>query len=223
MKLRNHLILLVAALVSYNGVCQTIRSGKSSIQIKTEKQEEIVDEQPPSISFVSPLLAEGEILKVTEDELTLIGSVSDESGVKALFINAEPVSLADNNLFASKITLEEGMNTVSLLAIDDLGNHTEAEYEIEYKPEIIFSSPSKFSGVTLTSINAPLTWWAKQIRFVSSFITRPCLSLYLVERCRIPLRISRIRSCESTLQVSKLNFSSSIQTEKSFQPGSFTS
>jgi hypothetical protein len=138
MDLRKYFIVILIILAGSNGICQPIKSGKTSIHINTQKENAAEDILPPSIDVTSPQLEETGILNVTEEDLTLIGTVSDESGVKALFINAEPVSLADGNLFAFKLALEEGMNTVSLLAIDNLGNHTETEYKVEYKPEIIF-------------------------------------------------------------------------------------
>ncbi|KKL56462.1 hypothetical protein LCGC14_2245180, partial [marine sediment metagenome] len=58
--------------------------------------------------------------------------------VKTLFVNSEPVTLGEGDLFTSKISLEEGENKVSLIAIDNLGNHSEAKYIISYAPEIVF-------------------------------------------------------------------------------------
>ncbi len=140
MKLRNHLIFLMVLIVSHNGLSQTIKSGKSSIQLIQKKEITVVDNLPPTISIVSPMLSEGDILNVKDDELTIIGKAIDESGIKTLFINAVPITLADDNLFATTISFKEGENDISIIAMDNLGNYIEATYLVNYKPEIIFRS-----------------------------------------------------------------------------------
>ncbi|MBA7520569.1 hypothetical protein ES705_12665 [subsurface metagenome] len=143
MILWNHLILLVILTISLNGFSQTIKSGKSSIHLNTINIVKISDNLPPSISFISPILEEEETLTVKENELSIIGKVTDNSGINTLFINANPISLADDNLFATKINLEEGYNSISIIAIDNLGNFDETKYVVHYKPEIIFKSVGK--------------------------------------------------------------------------------
>jgi len=144
MILRNHFISLVILTFSLNGFSQTIRSGKSSIHLNTIKKEvEITDNLPPSISIRYPILVEEEKLIVHEDELLIHGKVTDESGINALYINENPISLDDNNWFATKINLDEGDNNISIIAEDNLGNSCKTEYVVHYKPEIIFSAVGK--------------------------------------------------------------------------------
>lgn len=138
MKPGKTLTALMIVLISFSGFSQNIKSGKSSVHIKTTKEVKATDNQPPVISLISPVLEAGKSQEVKENELTLIGKVSDASGVKTLYINGETVTLADDNLFASKIILKEGENKISLLAFDKLGNNIETKYLVEYKPEIVF-------------------------------------------------------------------------------------
>ena len=140
MILWNHLILLVILTFSLNGFSQTIKSGKSSIQLNPKKEAATADNLPIAISFVSPGLTEGEIFYAKDDQLTLIGKATAESGIKTLFINAKPMTLADDNLFATTISFEEGDNEISVIAMDNLGNYIEAKYLVNYKPEIVFRS-----------------------------------------------------------------------------------
>jgi len=145
MKHGNYLTILMILLVSYNGFSQTYKSGKSSIHISTREEPQPADNLPPEISFVSPELKEGVILTVKEETLTIIGQATDESGIKTLFINTEPVTVAGDNMFAAEIELEEGNNNISLIAMDNMGNFLETKYLVHYKPEIIFRSIGKES------------------------------------------------------------------------------
>ena len=140
MKLPCHLMILMIFIASPDGLSQTIRSGKSSIQLSQKGEAAATDNLPPSISFVSPGLTEGEILHVKDRELTLLGEATDENGIKTLFINAQPISLAEDNMFAATISLEEGDNEISVIAMDNLGNYAEAKYRVHYKPELAFRS-----------------------------------------------------------------------------------
>ncbi|MCK4746167.1 MAG: caspase family protein [Bacteroidales bacterium] len=127
-------------IVSHNGLSQTIKSGKSSIQLNPKIEAATADNLLPAISFISPRLTEGEIFYAKDDQLTLIGKATAESGIKTLFINAVPITLADDNLFATTISFKEGENDISIIAMDNLGNYIEATYLVNYKPEIIFRS-----------------------------------------------------------------------------------
>ncbi len=131
-------IILVLIIIGTQCLAQTITSGKSSLYVKTKKEEKVVDSIPPIITIISPGLMKEEIFSVKENELSVIGSVSDESGIRTLFVNSEPVTLGEGDLFASEIILEEGENRFSLIAIDNQGNHAEAKYIISYNPELVF-------------------------------------------------------------------------------------
>ena len=120
MKYRILFVLLLLLIISLKCFNQTISSGKSSIIVKPNKNERIVDSIPPVISIISPGLNEKEIYFAEENEINIIGNVTDESGIKTLFVNSEPVTLGEGDMFASKINLEEGENKFYLIAIDKL-------------------------------------------------------------------------------------------------------
>ena len=138
--MKYRIFVFISLLLIIFQICsaQTITSGKSSIHVNNKKEEKPVDSLPPLIKIISHDLIEEEIFEVKENELNIIGKVSDDSGVKTLFINAEPETLADGDVFVSNITLEEGENKFSIIAMDNLGNYAEAKYLINYTPEIIF-------------------------------------------------------------------------------------
>ncbi len=138
MKFKSYLIFLILLLLNPNSFTQIIRSEKSSIFIDTKEEERIIDSVPPTISIISPVLKEGEAFNVKESEITIMGKVVDGSGIKTLFINAEPKALAENNLFASEMVLKEGENKISVIVMDNWGNYSEAKYIINYSPEVIF-------------------------------------------------------------------------------------
>jgi len=130
-------------LISTNGFTQNIKSGKSSIRINTKKEVKAKDTTPPVVTLTAPLLKEGESYSVKEQELTIYGQVKDESGVKTLFINADPVTLSAGNMFAYRISLKEGNNNIDIRGFDNEGNYTAENYLVEYKPDLVFRSLSK--------------------------------------------------------------------------------
>jgi len=138
MKYRSTLIFLIFLLPSLNCFSQVIHSEKSTIFVDTKEEGRIIDSIPPTISIISPVIKEGEAFNVKESEITIMGQVFDVSGIKTLFINAEPKALSENNLFASEMVLKEGENKISVIAMDNWGNYSEAKYIINYSPEVIF-------------------------------------------------------------------------------------
>jgi hypothetical protein len=138
MKYRSTLIFLIFLLPNLNCFSQVIHSEKSTIFVDTKEEELIIDSIPPTISIIYPIIKEGEAFNVKESEITIMGQVVDVSGIKTLFINAEPKTIAENNLFASEMVLKEGKNKISVIAMDNWGNYSEAKYIINYSPEVIF-------------------------------------------------------------------------------------
>jgi len=123
-----------------NGNPQVITSEKSSIHIKTKKDVKPADEAPPVIIIMSPDFKTGEPVVSQEGNITVIGQVTDESKIKTLFVNGISTGLAEDNTFISKISLNEGSNEISIIAIDQYGNLRESKLNIRYFPEIVFKT-----------------------------------------------------------------------------------
>jgi hypothetical protein len=136
--IRIYLILLLApgCLLTVSG--QKLTSGKSYIHVNTKEAKEITDNNPPSVSLLKPELIEEEKYTTHEEKITVIGQVEDESGIRSLFVNAEPVSLSEENIFTTTVQLEVGDNDLNIIAIDKIGNYRELKFAVHYTPEITF-------------------------------------------------------------------------------------
>jgi len=131
-------LIVPVILFSMNVGSQVITSEKSSIRIKTKKEVKPTDEVSPVITIMSPDLKTGDPVVSKEENLTIIGKVTDESGIKTLFVNGISTELTKDNIFSSQILLKEGTNEISIVAIDQFDNLQEKKLNIGYSPEIVF-------------------------------------------------------------------------------------
>jgi hypothetical protein len=131
-------LIIPLILYSVNVDSQVITSEKSTIRIKTKKEVKPTDEVSPVITIMSPDLKTGDPVVSSEENLTIIGKVTDESGIKTLFVNGISTELTKDNIFSSQILLKEGKNEISIVAIDQYDNLQENKLNISYFPEIVF-------------------------------------------------------------------------------------
>jgi hypothetical protein len=117
---------------------QVITSEKSSIHIKSKKEVKPADEVPPVITIMSPDFKTGEPVVSHEENISVVGQVTDDSEIKTLFVNGVSTELAKDNVFVSKITLKEGSNEIAVIAVDQYNNVTESKQNINFYPEIVF-------------------------------------------------------------------------------------
>jgi hypothetical protein len=117
---------------------QVTTSEKSVIHIKSKKEVKPTDAVPPVITIMSPDVKSDEPFISHSENITVIGQVTDDSGIKTLFINGAVTELAKDNVFVSKINLKEGENEVAIIAIDQYNNVTENKLKISFTPEIVF-------------------------------------------------------------------------------------
>jgi len=131
---------LILSLIFFNmsGNSQVITSEKSTIHIKTKKEVKPTDKVPPVITIMSPDLKSEEPVVIHEENVSLVGKVTDESPIKTLFVNGISTELAKDNVFVSQIPMKEGNNDISIVAIDQFDNVQENKLKIEYYPEIVF-------------------------------------------------------------------------------------
>src|SRR4030043_2415099 len=108
MKRRIHFILLSLAVLNMNGISQVITSEGTSIRVNTKKYAEAIDEIPPVITIKSPDYGTGQTVISHQDNVTVIGQISDASKIKAFYINGIPTDLPEDNIFISNISLKEG-------------------------------------------------------------------------------------------------------------------
>ncbi len=131
-------LILSVILSNLTGNSQVITSEKSTIHIKTKKEVKPTDKVPPFITIMSPDLKSADPVISHEENISIVGKVTDESGIKTLFVNGISTELAKDNVFVSQILLKDGNNEISILAIDQFDNVQESKVNISYSPEIVF-------------------------------------------------------------------------------------
>ncbi|MEM1974242.1 MAG: stalk domain-containing protein, partial [Thermoplasmata archaeon] len=88
------------------------------------------DTNPPQILIVEP--EDGATFEKVKIEV--IGKVSDESSVTAVYVNGMRVDLLPDGTFMTYITLDEGTNRIRVIAVDEFGNIGTKEIYVIYKP-----------------------------------------------------------------------------------------
>jgi hypothetical protein len=133
-----YILIIPVILVNMNLNSQVCTSEKSVIHIKSKKEVVPADKVPPVITIMSPALTGSEPFLSHDENITVVGQITDESEIKSLFINGVSTELAKDNVFISNITLEEGKNEIAVIAIDQYNNVAENKLNISFAPEIVF-------------------------------------------------------------------------------------
>ncbi|MCU0436781.1 MAG: caspase family protein [Raineya sp.] len=89
-----------------------------------------VDDIPPVITLVSPVVVRGGIVVSRQDEVSIIGRVTDESGVKDVFINGNPARVLPNGDFNGIAILKKDTKFLTIEATDQKGNTEKINYNI---------------------------------------------------------------------------------------------
>lgn len=89
-----------------------------------------VDDIPPVITLVSPVVVRGGIVVSRQDEVSIIGRVTDESGVKDVFINGNPARVLLNGDFNGIAILKKDTKFLTIEATDQKGNTEKINYNI---------------------------------------------------------------------------------------------
>jgi hypothetical protein len=98
-------------------------------------QRSVSDKQAPVITILEPKTRSLEIGKIGTKSITIKAKVTDNKGVKTVFVNNNPVDLI-NDRFSTSILLNSGKNEISILAIDNSGNSVTEKIIIETPSEI---------------------------------------------------------------------------------------
>lgn len=95
------------------------------------------DREAPVIKVIKPSIGEDGYYRTSEQEIVLIGEVTDENGIRFVTVNDDMRSVNDEGLFTSGMSLETGVNKVRLIAADREDNMVEREITIEYVPPVV--------------------------------------------------------------------------------------
>jgi hypothetical protein len=121
---------------SFNTVVK-LEEGKNTVTVKAVDKADnettitlniIRDTTVPQILIVSP----ANNSTVDKESISVSGSVIDEN-IDTVTINGKTVSLDSNNKFFDTIQLQEGKNTITITAVDKVGNKNSQTVTIYYK------------------------------------------------------------------------------------------
>jgi len=118
---------------------QVITSKESSIYINNKtKTEEEVDKKKSraSITIISPDLKDGDTYYTSEQQLNIIGKVTDENGINSVFINGNKIEISQDGIFWGSLDLKAGMNNIRIVAVNTKGNYSGSQYTVDYNSEI---------------------------------------------------------------------------------------
>lgn len=93
--------------------------------------------------------------------ITISGKASDEgSGLSKLYCNGQLISVNNDGTFQVSLTLQEGVNSFTFLAVDFAANKTQQSIEIQkdtIPPEIIINFPSSWSADAVNTVISDIT------------------------------------------------------------------
>jgi hypothetical protein len=114
-------------------------SNKPKVQEKTRVVEPVAvavvadaDKTKPTINIITPSIEIGSVYKTEEAKLTLMGNITDESGISYVAVNSKLQQMSGDGTFVTDIELSEGMNTIPIMAVDKENNLRKIELTIEY-------------------------------------------------------------------------------------------
>ncbi len=141
-------VLLTACLTLQ---AQEVKSEKSSLRISNMPVtvvEEIPDNDPPSVEFITPQIYLGTRFYTDKKELDIIGKAVDSSGISFLSINGELRQLNEKGIFTSRLMLEPGDNGCRLITMDNKENILEIAFIVNYTPLVVTLAEKIISKAT---------------------------------------------------------------------------
>ena len=137
MKLFRHYMLFFLLLGSCPSLfSQDVKSSSGRFHLNNLPVEE-VDTIPPEIKIMSPEVQIGQIYTTQEDQIDIIGEVTDQGKIRFVSVNKEVLVVNETGIFVTRLRLKAGMNEVNLNAMDDNYNRRVEVLQIEYTPPVV--------------------------------------------------------------------------------------
>ena len=109
-------------------------SDKAGNTVSREIEVKFSDTNPPEVVIYSP----DDNFKTNENTVTVSGTILDkESGIDKVTINGIEVSLSSYGSFNTPLNLLEGVNKITIIAIDKVGNQTTKTLSVIYEKPVI--------------------------------------------------------------------------------------
>ncbi len=139
---------------------QEVKSVKAGLRINNlpkvemREKEELPDTDPPEIEFISPKIYLGTRYYSTQQELDLIGKVTDPSGISLVSLNSAQPPVSDAGIFTLRLNLKPGDNQVRIVVMDREDNLREEFFVANYSPPVVsladrIESGAKYYGLII--------------------------------------------------------------------------
>jgi len=99
-----------------------------------------VDTTPPVIEASAPT-------EVNTPTVTITGKVTDNVGVVSVWVGAKKAEFAPDGTFSEPVSLDEGINTIKVVAFDTSGNKGEKDLTVTYKKTFTIVSLAGHGGL----------------------------------------------------------------------------
>jgi tetratricopeptide (TPR) repeat protein len=97
---------------------------KEALQ-RLQKNQQVIsqtDQTPPLIELISPQATRGLTIVAANETTQIIGRAKDPSGIATVTINDKVIKIEDDGLFITSISLKQGINNITITAVDKKGN-----------------------------------------------------------------------------------------------------
>ena len=147
---------------------QVVESEWITIQINNEDDDaDNIDTIPPTISIISPWVAEGNVVDSDYDRIMIVGKVADDNGFVTLLVDSLEVNPDSIGIFNIEITLHEGVNKLIFFALDQSRNIAKKILLVSYYPRngMVFSIKDQYYAILCNMtryIYIQMNYWNKK-------------------------------------------------------------
>ncbi|MBC7914695.1 MAG: caspase family protein [Pyrinomonadaceae bacterium] len=121
--------------------------GMAKLEVKYAN-ETATDKTPPVISLLEPSPKRGLKITSASTKVMVKGIATDPAGIKEVFINGQKVYSQNGGDFWSDVALKDGLNKITIAAVDMAGNKKEQVFEIEKLQPVVNAVPTDIIAVT---------------------------------------------------------------------------
>src|SRR6056297_402098 len=138
--IRNSMFIVILLLTFPQLCSQSLKSEKSALWVSNKAKNDTLaktDKTPPALTFLSHEIRDGRYIHKDEAAISLIGKVTDESGLNYIAVNSELTPTTESGVFVKELQLIEGENELNIVAVDNNNNLLRSEIIIEYASSVM--------------------------------------------------------------------------------------
>ena len=124
-------------LMIFLGLCSILHAQEEESNAVKFRVNNVKDLEAPKISILSPDMDESGRYLSEDDQVEVIGEVSDASKIRFVSVNNDIKVVDGSGLFASTMSLSPGENEIRLKSMDEHSNMQEVVFMIDYVPPVV--------------------------------------------------------------------------------------